>query len=102
MVWAWAGLDVAVLHVCCVQRSARVCGAVCWCVVSMGGERVGVEWDRRRVEQMAMRELDGGMERVVVADWRDVVLVVCGIYVWHGCCAAAHCSGERCETVVVS
>ena len=52
----------------------------------MGSEWVGVEWGRRRrAEQMAMRELDGGMERVVVADGDDVVLVVCGMYVWHGC-----------------
>ena len=51
----------------------------------MGGAGVGVEWGRmRRAEQMAMRELDGDMERVVVADGGDVVLVVCGIYVWHG------------------
>ena len=86
MVWAWAGLDAAVLHACCVRRSARVCGTVCWCVMSMGGAGVGVEWGRRRrAEQMAMRELDGGMERVVVADGGDVVLVVCGMYVWHGC-----------------
>ena len=50
--------------------------------MSMGCESVGVEWDRRRrAEQMAMRELDGGMERVVVADGRDVVLVVAGMYV---------------------
>ena len=52
----------------------------------MGGAAVGMEWGRkRRVEQMAMRELDGGMERVVVADGGDVVRVVCGVYVWHGC-----------------
>ena len=52
----------------------------------MGREEVGVEWGRRRMaEQMAIRELDGSTERVVVADWRDVVLVVCGMYVWHGC-----------------
>ena len=52
----------------------------------MGGGGVGVEWGRRRrAEQMAMRELDGGMERVVVADGGDVVLVVCGMHVWHGC-----------------
>ena len=51
----------------------------------MGGAGVGVEWGRmRRAEQMAMRELDGGMERVVVTDERDVVLVVCGMYVLHG------------------
>ena len=48
----------------------------------MGGERVGVEWGRRRrAEQMAMRELDGGMERVVVADGGDMVLAACGMYV---------------------
>ena len=52
----------------------------------MGGAGVGVEWGRRRrVEQMAMRELDGGTEPVVVADGRAVVLVVCGMHVWHGC-----------------
>ena len=63
-----------------------MCGTVCWCVMSMGGAAVGVEWGRRRrAEQMAMRELGGGMERVVVADGRDVMLVVCGIYVWRGC-----------------
>ena len=82
MVWAWAGLHAAVLHACCVRRSARVYGTVCWCVMSMDGVGVGVEWGRRRrVEQMAMRKLDGGMERVVVADEGDVVLVVCGMYV---------------------
>ena len=86
MVWAWAGLDAAVLHVCCVRRTACVCGTVCWCAMSMGGAGVGVEWGRRRrAEQMAMRELDGGMERVVVADEGGVVLVVCGVHVWHGC-----------------
>ena len=86
MVWAWAGLNAAVLHVCCVRRRACVCGTICWCVMSIDGERVGVEWGRRRrAEQMAMRELDGGMERVVVADGSDVVLVVCGVYAWHGC-----------------
>ena len=52
----------------------------------MGGEGVGVAWGRRRrAEQMAMRELDGGMERVVVADEGAVVLVVCGMNLWHGC-----------------
>ena len=52
----------------------------------MGGAGVGVEWGRRRrEEQMAMQELDGGMERVVVANGRDVVLVVCGMHVLHGC-----------------
>ena len=52
----------------------------------MGVAGVGVEWGRqRRAEQMAMRELDGGMERVVVADGGAVVLVVCGMYVWYGC-----------------
>ena len=52
----------------------------------MGGAGVGVERGRRRrAEQMAMRELDGGMERVVAADGDSVVLVVCGMYVWHGC-----------------
>ena len=57
-----------------------------WCVMSMGGAGVGVGWGRRRrAEQMTMLELDGGMERVVVADGADVVLVVCGMYVWHGC-----------------
>ena len=35
----------------------------------------------RRAEQMAMRELDGGMERVVVVDGGGVILVVCGKYV---------------------
>ena len=59
-----------------------MCGAVCWCVISMGVAGVGVEWGRRRrAEQMAMRELDGGMERVVVPDEGDVVLVVYGRYV---------------------
>ena len=59
-----------------------MCGAVCWCVMSMGGESVGVEWGRRRrAEQMVTRELDGGMERVVVTAEGDVVLVVCGMYV---------------------
>ena len=54
--------------------------------MSMGGTGVGVEWGRsRRAEQMAMRELDGGMERVVVTDESGVGLVVCGMYVWHGC-----------------
>ena len=63
-----------------------MCGTVCWCVMHMGVAGVGVEWGRqRRAEQMAMRELDGGMERVVVADEGAVVLVVCGMYVWHGC-----------------
>ena len=53
--------------------------------MSMGGTGVGVEWGRRRrAEQMAMRELDGGMERVMVADAGDVVLVVCGMHVCHG------------------
>ena len=52
----------------------------------MDGVGVGVEWGRRRrVEQMAMRKLDGGMERVVVADEGYVVLVVCGTHVWCGC-----------------
>ena len=52
----------------------------------MAGAAVGVEWGRRRrVEQMAMRELDGGMERMVVVDGGDVVLVVCGMHVWYGC-----------------
>ena len=50
----------------------------------MDGAGVGVEWGRRRrAEQMAMRELDGGMERVMVADGGDVVLVVCGRNVWY-------------------
>ena len=62
-----------------------MCGAMCWCVMSMGGAGVGVEWGRRRrAEQMAMRELDGGMEREVVTDWGDVMLMVCGMSVWHG------------------
>ena len=52
----------------------------------MVGAGVGGEGDRRRrAEQMAMRELDGGMERMVVADGGGVVLVVCGMYVWYGC-----------------
>ena len=52
----------------------------------MGVAGVGVEWGRRRrAEQMAMRELDGGMERVVVVDGGGVVLVVCGMYVCYGC-----------------
>ena len=29
--------------------------------------------------------VDGGMERVVVADEGAVVLVVCGMNLWHGC-----------------
>ena len=55
-------------------------------MMSIDGEGVGVEWGRRRrAEQVAMRELDGGMEPVVVADEGVVVHVVCGMHVWHGC-----------------
>ena len=88
---------VCALHVLCMCAQglgvrARVRsmpgggGAVCGCGMNIGGAGVGVEWGRRRrAEQMAMRELDGGMERVMVPDGRAVVLVLRGIYVWHVC-----------------